>query len=46
MIPMKVVAKCFWVGIAIVNGCFYHEIFPAAMVSALSLCDMNTVLLF
>jgi hypothetical protein len=47
MIPMKVVAKCFWVGIAIVNGCFYHDIFSAAMVSsfhpALSLRDANSL---
>jgi hypothetical protein len=46
MIPMKVVAKCFWVGIAIVNGCFYHDIFSAAMVLALSLHDTYTLLLF
>ena len=41
VIPFRTLARY---GIA--NGCFYHDIFAAAMVSALSLRDANTVLLF
>jgi hypothetical protein len=44
MISMKVVAKCFWVyGIAIANGCFYHDIFAATIVAAL--CEPSAFLL-
>jgi hypothetical protein len=45
MIPVKVVAKCIWVyGIAITNVCFYHGIFAATIVAALSLCSDHRIL--